>query len=86
MPDDYIFGDPPTSWYSDEIQEKVMDTIKNASVEKLQKYWTKYPCLRLFQVMEIIKTEVYKKHGYSDIFFLEDDKLEKLLDSLNENT
>ena len=54
-------------------------------LEKMQKYWSNHSCLRLFQLMEILKTEAYKKYGYVDIFFLEDDKLEEVLDKLNEN-
>ncbi len=48
---------------------------------EIEKYWTKYPDLRLGQMMSNFWSEF--ENTESDIFFLEDDKLLKVLKKLN---
>lgn len=48
--------------------------------QKLLKYWEKYPDLRLGQI--IVNAECKSGAKCNDLFFLEDEELEKGLDKL----
>ena len=51
-------------------------------IQKLEAYWRKHPDLRLGQIVENAKT----KSGIfsTDVFYVEDDKIEQGLDALDE--
>jgi endo-1,4-beta-mannosidase len=80
MPDNYIFGDPPTSWYDDDIQYKVMDTIKNSSREKLEKYFQNFADKKY---SETINRILLARDNHSEFMFSEVRKeLEPLVENL----